>query len=524
MTGKISKYRALFVVIVLLSGLLSGNSDLLHAQRSDTIAYYLHEVKPKETVYSISTHAGIQVEDVYRLNPRSKEGIRIGEKLRIPLYGAHDTSFVAKTDSLTGKKIPRDGIHVVQSGETFYAISRKYNISPAILKQYNPDIDPDVISPGMEIRISLADGTKLNEAQGIVVSAANQGTVKVGLLLPVDLSSGTPSRFIHFYEGFLLGVYRAKKSGISVELNVYTTPDESSFSHLLHSGDLADRDVIFGGQTSSQVADLSRYTTDRGIVYVSPFITTPPDKVEASSNVFKLNPEQSSLYPYVVAAFRSQFRDYYPIFVTTSAHGQQALVKTLEEDLSQHHITFSRLPLDGVAMHAIKSRVGTKKALFILDDSRRETLYDLRKRFEEAGLTPKDATIFGFPEWQSFDKEILLWLGTYHATIYSSFFFDRKDPSTVNYVQNYRGWYSKPLDGTYPKFSILGYDAANYFLGALAHFGPSFINMPAQVPGDGLQSHFIFRKVKGDEAFSNVNLFFVTYDERGEAKRMKVVY
>ena len=79
--------------ILLLVFLFHLASISLYAQENKTkivianereSSTFHHTVEKGETVYAIATMYGVKPEDIYRLNPGSKEGIRAGATLQIP--------------------------------------------------------------------------------------------------------------------------------------------------------------------------------------------------------------------------------------------------------------------------------------------------------------------------------------------------------------------------------------------------------------------------------------------------------
>ncbi|MEG1545467.1 MAG: LysM domain-containing protein, partial [Tannerellaceae bacterium] len=59
-------------------------------EQRDDIFY--HTIERGQTVYAIATMYGVSVEDIYRLNPESREGIKIGFTLKIPQREAATSS------------------------------------------------------------------------------------------------------------------------------------------------------------------------------------------------------------------------------------------------------------------------------------------------------------------------------------------------------------------------------------------------------------------------------------------------
>lgn len=501
-------------IVALLSCLLPFSSFTLLAQESNKPTYTLHEVKAKETVYSLSKQFGVTENDIYLLNPGSESGIRIGQKLRIPLQKKNVTKQTPTTTPTSKSKT----IHIVSAGETFYAIGRKYNISPALLRQYNPDITPSKLSPGMEIRIALADGTPLSKAQNnLFVASVEKETIKIAILLPLDLSSGKPQRYVRFYEGFLMGIQKAQKQGISIDLDLYCTPSKNSFEKVLHSGELVDCDIILGGKNNSEIATLANYTTERGIIYVSPFIASEIPLRKNSSNVFKLNVVQKYFFPFITNSFYDRYKHHHILFVSTQRKNHLSLVQSLKANLIKKKVSFQEISLNSLSPSTIKA----KNSVIVLDDSSKESLQNLLDKVKNSN---NSLTLFGYPEWQSYGKNIREKLADYESTIYSSFYSSPVQTNIQNFSKKYQDWFSKPIDQTYPKFSILGYDIANFFITAFANYGNTFLNNSSQAPQDGLQTDFIFCKGKGDESYSNMNLFFISFKKNGEIIKTRIVY
>ena len=60
-----------------------NNKQVIFTNEQGSDIFY-HTIERGQTVYAIATMYGVSVEDIYRLNPESKEGIKAGSTLRIP--------------------------------------------------------------------------------------------------------------------------------------------------------------------------------------------------------------------------------------------------------------------------------------------------------------------------------------------------------------------------------------------------------------------------------------------------------
>ena len=76
--NKISTYFIIFFLAINCSAALAQNNKTTAAitnERDSNIFY--HTIQRGETVYSIATMYGVKVNDIYKLNPESKEGIKV---------------------------------------------------------------------------------------------------------------------------------------------------------------------------------------------------------------------------------------------------------------------------------------------------------------------------------------------------------------------------------------------------------------------------------------------------------------
>ncbi|MCC8171095.1 MAG: LysM peptidoglycan-binding domain-containing protein [Parabacteroides sp.] len=114
------------------------------AATEETNVFY-HTVEPGQTVYAIATMYGVTVEDIYRLNPESKGGIRSGAKLVIP----------QKKETAAGTENAETGYryHTIAPKETLYSLSLKYDVPAEEIIRANPGLSVQTFSFGKTIRI-----------------------------------------------------------------------------------------------------------------------------------------------------------------------------------------------------------------------------------------------------------------------------------------------------------------------------------------------------------------------------------
>lgn len=105
-----------------------------------------HEVKSKETLFSISKMYGVSVGDLKDWNDLPGNAIDVGQRLLIKDQVVNSGS-VDKSVSVKGKT------HIVAQSETLYSISRKYNTTVEKLKDWNALMSNE-ISIGQELVVT----------------------------------------------------------------------------------------------------------------------------------------------------------------------------------------------------------------------------------------------------------------------------------------------------------------------------------------------------------------------------------
>jgi LysM repeat protein len=136
----------------------------------DGMEYYYHIVQKGQTAYGISKLYNIPLKTFFEYNPEAFRGIRTGEPLLIPL-SLIDTHIPAKNildPSLSFSSTDNNLYiyHHVKTGETYYSISKMYQIELADLRKANSEIG-DVLPEGVSLRIpydqNILTGIKMQQ-------------------------------------------------------------------------------------------------------------------------------------------------------------------------------------------------------------------------------------------------------------------------------------------------------------------------------------------------------------------------
>ena len=130
-------------------------------------------LQPKQTIYGITRQYKISEEELRRLNPNLENHMKVGEALVLPedkirKYGdkaaQQEGVDTPKKDREEEKKTQmlasEDGAYVVQPKDTYYGITRKFNISQSELFALNPGLEQRGLRSGDVIIVKNTASSK----------------------------------------------------------------------------------------------------------------------------------------------------------------------------------------------------------------------------------------------------------------------------------------------------------------------------------------------------------------------------
>lgn len=133
--------------------------------------YYIHTVADGETLYALAATYAVSEAVILEHNPALKEGLKAGDRLRIP--DLEPAAPVTKTtaparDAKATKRLKKTfAIHYVSAGETLFAIARMYEISVQTIIEDNPEIDPAHLAVDQQILIRKKQIGKSSEEESL---------------------------------------------------------------------------------------------------------------------------------------------------------------------------------------------------------------------------------------------------------------------------------------------------------------------------------------------------------------------
>ena len=111
------------------------NISGLQSDENDDHLFNFHSVRRKETVFSIAQKNNVTSEDIYRFNPKARDGIKEGDVLKIPKPQTSASELKANTI-----ETQQQTKHIVRRKETLFSIARQYNTTQEEILKSNPTL------------------------------------------------------------------------------------------------------------------------------------------------------------------------------------------------------------------------------------------------------------------------------------------------------------------------------------------------------------------------------------------------
>ncbi len=150
-----SKFLFLLLTAFLLQAPL-GAQETVSVERTNNkvilegTVYYIHVVKPGETLYAISKAYNVSQKEIAIENPGAVSGLQMGQSLKIPIEAKMQ-------NDVDTSDLPEPGetekYHTILPGETLYGIARIYDLREEDIEEANRGVSPKNLKPGKRLRI-----------------------------------------------------------------------------------------------------------------------------------------------------------------------------------------------------------------------------------------------------------------------------------------------------------------------------------------------------------------------------------
>lgn len=443
--------------------------------------YYQYEVKKKETLFSLSRRFGVTQEELKQANPSLVDGLKNGQLLLVPI----NTATKAEQD------LPVD--------------------------------NQRTIKPIQEI--SETPPTLAVTSEGIQYVKGN--LPRITLLLPFDenATSALNERFIEFYEGFLIAVDSLKSRGLSFEVQALLVGSGTeTLESLIEAGALDQATYLIGGAGTAQISLLSDFAKRSYKTTILPFSSRIP---EVATNNYLYQPlvSQEKMQERLAAYMSIRFAGSNYVLLKKAANqptDETSLTYALKSRFDQRGAKYQEVVPDETLENLVTSLSNLYDNVIVPYDMNlnEATRFVTHLAAAAAKQPDKNIVLIGYPEWQAMSRRNQTLLHQLNTHLFTSFFADFQKEDVKSFQINYSHTFGKNLLNTFPKYGLMGYDLASYFIPQMVaeHTGTKVVQGPSL-----LQHTYGFRPESSGSGAYNQVFFFVQYapDNRLEVKQLR---
>jgi len=474
-----------------------------------------HTVRKKETLFGIARSYGMDMNALLERNPEAI-ALREGMTVVIPMAKVSGASATALRPAAADDAL----MHLVQPGETLFALGQRYGVDVELVKAANGGL-PEGLKAGASVRIPGATKPASTETAPGTTHAPSQ-RYHVAFLLPfaADRNDSAlarregdeepkyyePTRIAaQFYNGARLALDSLQRCGLNADISVLDMGDDlKTWGSVTKRNELQDVDLFIGPFHRTAIEQLARVNTNAHIVCPVP---QSNKVILGMPTVSKVTPTRSDLVKHTAR-------------YVALKHAHDNII------LARPDIATDKDAQDQVRTalnDALLSQPGRLRDTVLVAKPGRRDLGDLAGKLDASKLnvivSPSEDVEFvttlvgklkplttkyrimlvGLERWMTFESVAATDLDLLAFTFASGSFTDHSDPATKAFVQAYRNAYSTDVD----EYALLGFDVTLYYVKALMAQGTDFMDHFDQVRTEPLHMGFRMTRTGPENGFRN---------------------
>ena len=418
--------------------------------------------------------------------------------------------------------------HQVQPMETFYSLSKKYQVSIDEIKAANPGITVPKAGEYLNIPSTpekpatdkLKDCSKLKKSRNTIYQVA----LMIPLYLEQTLDSGwtesidptvagevSAFRFIQFYQGFMLAADSLRMQGMNLKIRVYDVDHQAyKLEDALSDPELKKMDLIVGPFLKNSFAEVADFAKANQIPIVNP-LSARQDILKDNPFVFKITPSPESQPETLSRLVKRDFSDHNVILYIANKYQSTELIEQIREAV-EGSLTDGVPPVKVIdyASDSIRGFLEfaslTRPNLIVVYAENEALPAALLSKLNEV-KSNYPVTVMGMPEWDKFNNLESGYMMNLYGHIVQSSYIDLEDENVKGFFRRYRTDY---LDEP-QEYALTGFTTGYYFFQALFNYGEDFIGCLEQLKFPMMQSHLRFKKLDNggyDNIYWNIMQYY----------------
>ena len=473
------------------------------------VVMYVHKVKAKETLYSISKAYNVTIDEIVRSNDSLKAGLKEGMTIYIPSPKAatSDTGAPANVQEtapdsaaeatanaagdeweLSGENIKKYSRkkHTVKWYEQLEDVAAKYNVTPQAIIAFNNLKDTQLqkkqvlyipnneflllqekqtaAAPAEEAateKIAVADTVQVQVEEALVKGSES---ARIAYILPLNLADtlGANSNFMDFYSGALLAANSMKDEGMEITVDLFDTSADNVNPNT---------DYVVGPVRAADMASFLMGQSHKGYKIISPMDMASGKLVDGNE-----------MFVQAPASQKAQIENIIRLFAAKCTAGNNAVViyEKGGTDASMVNAAFSLLDTLGVNYTKISYGILEGREILaklmplfkpgmenlVLVPSNSEAFVsDVVRNLNLLHTNPMEENrraviLFGTARWRNFETIEVDYFHRMNLHLSLPYFVDYSNADVKDFLMKYRALYnSEPTP-----FAFQGYDITKYFL------------------------------------------------------------
>ena len=433
-----------------------------------------HEVKPKETLYSLSQLYKVAIDSIRAVNPGMEYELKIGQIIKIP-----------KPIMVAAVKV--DEPPRVLKGQTFVdtlPVKDRYNVA-MLLPLFLDENDT------METKMKPSDPPSIYR----------------------------PSIYsLEFMHGFKIALEEQRQRGLSVNLHVFDTNNDSmQVRFILGSPRMKDMHLFVGPFNHRNVNLVAKHAVERGVHVVCP--------VDQSNKVLLSNPNVSKVESSNVTQVEKLAN-----YVARKHHRDNVVMidsKNMRDDLlerifrNRYNSSLKRLPgarrdslkvatMEKYTVKDLTAKLDMNKVnVLVMPSGDKSLISDLLTRVH--GLSRKTYLfqVYGIQKWLSLDNIEPSYKHDLNLHVTSGHFVDYESMKIREFLGKYRAEYNTDPG----RYAILGYDVGSYYLTGLREYGTDFPDNFEDIKANLLHMRFNHQDMGPESGYENKNVYILHYED-----------
>lgn len=150
------RFKLAIVFLLVSMGLAAHEVDSLRSEKKGDQWFVIHQVDQGETLFGIARRYNAAVNQIVKHNGIEGNNLQVGQIIEVPIKTV--TSF--KPTGTSGRT------HVVQPGETLFAIARKYSVKVDEIVAWN-NLNSESLSIGQQLKIGSVGSAPIDKPKEV---------------------------------------------------------------------------------------------------------------------------------------------------------------------------------------------------------------------------------------------------------------------------------------------------------------------------------------------------------------------